>query len=123
MKLYFSLLNKQEILAPVFRWSNPTLVSDLAKAIIELSLSGAYGIHHVCGSTFIDRYSWFKVTSEYLGWDSSLVMPKEKQGEDDKLRPERINLDTNKFRKVFKTRLHSLEESLVFLKQDIAKNG
>ncbi|MDD5005710.1 MAG: SDR family oxidoreductase [Candidatus Omnitrophica bacterium] len=119
MNAYFTTLKGDKVLIPTFRWSNPTYVKDLAKALIELCLSKESGIFHICGATFINRYEWLKKTFKFLGWDSSLILPQESIPKNIVLRPHRISLNTDKFRNKFKTRLHNLEEALGMLKEDI----
>ncbi len=119
MKVYFSILKKENIFVPNFRWGNPTYVRDLAKAILELTVSECSGIYHVVGSTFINRYEWIKKTSVVLGWDSSYIFPQEKPVPSDFLRPFRVKLNSDKFTGNFKTKLHSLEEGLNLLKKEI----
>jgi len=118
MKVYFALMKKETIFVPDFRWSSPTYAGDLAAALVEMSLSRHNGLFHVTGSSFIDRYQWLKKTCEFLGWDVSLL---KRQAISDQVagRPLKVRLDTTKFRNTFKTKLHTLEEALVLLKQDM----
>ncbi len=119
VSVYFSLLKKEKILVPNFRWGNPTFVRDLSKAMLELTLSGCNGIYHVVGSTFINRYEWLKKTSDVLGWDASYVLPRKNPISSDFLRPFRVRLNTDKFNSNFNIKLHNLDEGLLLLKQEI----
>jgi dTDP-4-dehydrorhamnose reductase len=118
MRLYFSISKGNKVFVPVFRWGTPTYVKDLARALLELSLSKESGLFHVAGTTFISRYEWLRTTSDVLGWDASLVLPLERISEGIAPRPNKINLDTDKFCERFKTKLHSLQEGLECLKED-----
>lgn len=119
MNVYSSILKGEKIHIPVYRWGNPTHVKDLAKGILELTLSKESGIFHVVGATFINRYEWLKKTCEVLGWDSSLLLPLDQLQQDLAVRPSKINLDTQKFRDNFSTKLHTLEEGLGLLQLDM----
>lgn len=120
MNAYFSISSGQRCVVSALRWGTPTYVKDLAKAIVELSSTGATGIYHVAGATFVNRYDWLKKTCDALGWDSSLLTPKREVSCGLAFRPLKIGLDTKKFRENFKTKLHSLDESLELMKEDIA---
>jgi len=119
MKVYFSHKNKEKCFIPVSRWGTPTYVRDLAKAIVESSLTQESGIFHVAGLSFINRFDWLKKVSDGLGWDSSLLVANSGITSDDSKRPLKIGLDTRKFRSNFKTQLHTLEEAIELLKNDV----
>jgi len=123
MKVYFSVSRGQKCHVPVLRWGTPTYVGDLAKSIAELALSAETGIFHVAGLSFVNRYAWLKETCQFLGWDSSLVIPQDGIIEDAALRPFRIGLDTEKFRSKFNTRLHNVNESMELLKEDMLRRN
>ncbi len=119
MKAYFAILKKEKIFVPTYRWVTPTYVHDLAKALVELNLSGAQGIYHVAGSTYINRYEWLRKVCGVMEWDSSWLCPQNEIHPGATPYPLKIRLDTQKFRLCHKTRLHSLEESMFMLKNDI----
>lgn len=119
MKAYFSVLNRIRVFVPVYRWGTPTYVKDLSKAILELCLSKETGVFHIAGSSYINRYEWLKKSFDYLGWDSSLILPQTDIPKDAAMRPFKIGLDTKKFCSKFKTKLHALDEGLKFLKEDV----
>ena len=119
MSLYFALSKKQNIFAPTYRFSTPTYVGDLSKAIIELCLNNANGTYHVVGPTWINRYEWLKKTCQYLGWNEQYLKSEEQSPKEGVRYPSKVRLDTTKFRTTFKTKLHSLEDSLAMLKSQI----
>jgi len=120
MKAYFSIARSQKYIVQAFRWGTPTYAGDLAKAILELSDSGASGIFHIAGRSFINRYVWIRTICDALGWDSSLLVPQHKNNSGLAFRPVRIGLDTSKFNDNFSTRLCFLKEAVELLKRDIA---
>jgi dTDP-4-dehydrorhamnose reductase len=123
MKAYFSISKKEKMLVPTFRWGTPTYVHDLAKALVELSSAGARGTYHVVGSSFINRYEWLNQTCAALGWDTSWLCPQNEVPSKATPYPTKVRLDTQKFRLGYKTRLHTLEESIPMLKNDIRQTA
>jgi len=119
MKVYFSIFQKKKIQIPAYRYSSPTYVGDLANAIRELSASKEVGIFHLSGSSFLSRYDWLKQSADFLGWDSSFLLPQKDISEQEDLRPMKITFDTSKFKSSFEARLHSLQEALNILRDDI----
>lgn len=122
MKVYFSILKKEEISISAFRRGNPTYVKDLAKAIAELALAESRGIFHIAGRSFVGRYEWLKKACDVLGWDASFLIPRKEPLTNNILRPLRVNFNTDKFQSEFTVKLHNLEESLNLLKQDVSEN-
>ena len=118
MKAYFSVSKKERMLVQAYRWGTPTYVQDLAKAMVELSVSGADGIYHVTGSTFITRYEWLKKVCRAMEWDSSWLCPLTEISPKATPYPLKLRLDTQKFRRQFKIKLHSLDESMFLFKND-----
>jgi len=123
MQAYFSIMNKKRILVPVFRWANPIYVKDLAKAIVELSLSKESGLFHIAGPVFINRYNWLKKACKFLGWDSSFLLPLQNIPKNMVPRPYKIRLNTNKFHNKFKTQIHGIDAALKILEKDIVSEN
>ncbi|GEM_PF-1029920 len=119
MKAYFSISKKEKIYVPAFRWGNPTYVHDLAKAIVELSLSQKNDVYHVAGRSYLSRYEWIKKACDILGWDSSWVYSQDRTPKNPPVYSQRICFDTEKFHSQHKTKLHSLDEALAMLKDEI----
>lgn len=119
MSAYFAITQKRKLEISTLRSGTPTYTKDLAKAILELSLSREGGIFHITGLSYLNRYEWLCKTCEALGWDSSFLIPVEKSSPENTLYPLKIKLSTEKFRSRFKTKLHTLPEALALLKQDV----
>lgn len=119
MSTYFAVANKKIIEIPTFRWGTPTYVKDLAKAIVELTVSSQNGVYHAVGASYLNRYEWLKKVCDSVGWDSKYLVPQDHPRPSDVPYPHKIMLNSRKFSSKFKTKLHSLEESLKLLKQDI----
>ena len=119
MKLYFACRQKEEMFVPDFRFGTPTYAKDLAAAIVEMALSKESGVFHVVGQTYISRYEWLKKSADFLGWDSKCLVKTPKESSDIAFRPHKVKLLTDKFRSQFKTKLHTLEETLTIIKSEM----
>lgn len=120
MGLYFNLQKKKIATVPSFMWGNPTYVSDLAAALLELVRKALNGIFHVVGPDFIDRYTWAIQAGQLMDKDTSLI--KEDKIPPLKLkvpRPLKSNLSTVKFQSACDTVLHTLHDSLQLFKDNM----
>ncbi len=57
------------------QFGNPTLASELARALRTLAESGRNGIYHLSSSEVIDRYHFAVKIAEVFGLDASLIQP------------------------------------------------
>lgn len=120
MSLYRTLKDKKVFNAPSFLWGNPTYAEDLAEAITELLAKRSYGVFHVVGSSFINRFEWARQACKILQLDGSLVNEIKEPSPNDKIpRPLRSNLNTDKFRKSHKTVLHDVTEGLTLMRSSM----
>lgn len=118
MNLYRTIQDNKQFRAPSFLWGNPTYVGDLASAIIELGSIEMNGVFHAVGSSFINRYDWAIKACKIAGWDESLVIEMIDVPENMVPRPLRSNLDTKKFRSLYKTELSDVDNGIkAFLKE------
>ena len=120
MSAYFAISKKEKLSVPTFRWTTPTYVRDLAKAIVELGLSGTKGIFHVVGESYLNRYEWLKKTCDFLGWDSSWLVAQDSPSKNSVPYPAKVRLNTEKFHAQCQTPLNTLEQALVLLRKDIS---
>ena len=112
MDLYRKLNEGETVNVPSYLWGNPTYVDDLAKAIIELTERGINDVFHVVGNSYINRYDWAQKLSDAIGIDRRYVVEVKRQIQNSVPRPLKSNLNTDKFRKVCKTQLHTVDEGL-----------
>ena len=119
MSAYFAMSKRQKWEVSSYRWGTPTYVRDLARAIVHLSLSSHTGIFHAAGKTYLNRYDWLKKTFIRLGWDESWLVPQTKQTAHGLFYPAKIHLQTDKYAQLYNNELHTLEEALDLLNQDI----
>ncbi len=57
------------------QFGNPTLASELARALRTLAESGRNGVYHISGSEAIDRYHFVVKIAEVFDLDASLIQP------------------------------------------------
>jgi dTDP-4-dehydrorhamnose reductase len=57
------------------QFGNPTLASELARALRTLAESGRNGVYHLSGSEVIDRYHFAVKIAEVFDLDASLIQP------------------------------------------------
>ena len=98
MSLYFKLSNGEKVNAPSFLWGNPTHVSQLCHIILELSQKKAFGLYHVVGSSFIDRWEWASLFCDRLNLDKTLLNKVDTPPANIAPRPFRSNLDISKIK-------------------------
>jgi len=67
-------LKKNKIFNEVDDWYNvPTYVPNFVDAVMKLIQLKKEGIFHVCGSDFLNRYEWAKITAKIFHLDSNLI--------------------------------------------------
>ena len=67
-------LKKNRIFLEVDDWYNvPTYVPDFVNATMKLIQLKKEGIFHVCGSDFLNRYEWAKLTAKKFHLDPNLI--------------------------------------------------
>lgn len=123
MKIYFASQRQQQVNIPNFRWGTPTYSKDLAHALVELATSESTGLYHVVGSSYLSRWDWLTQTAEALEWDTSYLSSVNSEPEGMAFRPHKVHLRTDKFQNQFHAPLHSVEETIDLLKQDIASES
>ena len=72
-RLIHMLKAGQALNVPVDQIGTPTYAPDLARAAVELALSGRQGVYHVAGSEAVDRYAFAVHAAEVFGLNSSLI--------------------------------------------------
>jgi dTDP-4-dehydrorhamnose reductase len=67
------LRSGQTVRAATDLLGTPTYAPDVANAVLDLTLSGASGIWHVAGDTFLSRYELASRVAQVFGWGSGAV--------------------------------------------------
>lgn len=95
------------------QWGNPTSVTDLAAALLELLRAGAHGLFHFGGSAFMTRLELVQRIAAYFGLDASHVeaMTTTAAGQA-ATRPLRSGLRSERFSQTIGREPLSLEEGL-----------
>ena len=57
------------------QFNTPTLVDDLVSGILKLIQSSAYGLYHMSGKDYINRYDFAITLANSFGYDKSLIHP------------------------------------------------
>jgi len=120
MGLYFRLIENQQVKVPSFLWGNPTHAADLSNAIIELCENHEPGteIFNVVGSSFINRYEWSIKFCEIMNLETSLIIKSEDIPYNMVPRPLKSNLSISKFKSLYKTPLHNVDDGLIMLLEE-----
>ncbi|UCH94205.1 MAG: sugar nucleotide-binding protein, partial [Candidatus Aminicenantes bacterium] len=90
--------------------------------VMELIDKKQYGLFHIVGSGYINRYDWAIKFCEMAGLDKGKIVEVKTPAEDMVPRPLRSNLNTGKVRKILETKLHDVDEGLELLVKEMKKN-
>lgn len=116
MYLYQTLREGKLFKVPSFLYGNPTHAEDLVKAVQELIEKEYFGLYHIVGNGYINRYEWAMKFCEMAGLDKGkIVEVKEAPVNMVPQRPLLSHLDTGKISKLIKTKLHGVDEGLRLL--------
>jgi dTDP-4-dehydrorhamnose reductase len=70
-----ALSRRERIRIVTDEWSNPTPVSELARALLAACRAGVTGLYHVAGGEFLSRMAMVESLCKVMGLDRSLVTP------------------------------------------------
>lgn len=112
MHLMNTLKDQNSISVPSFLYGNPTYVGDLAAGVMDLIGSGSYGLYHIVGPGYINRYEWAKKCLAMAGMTGKTVEELTYPPTGMVPRPLRSHLDTTKFRSASNVKMHDIEEGL-----------
>lgn len=123
MYLYQTLRQGKTFRAPSFLYGNPTYAQDLAKAVMELIDKKRYGLFHIVGSGYINRYDWAVKFCKKAGLDKDRIIEAKEPPGNMVPRPLLSNLNTGKVRSILETKLHDVDEGLQLLIEEMKKNS
>lgn len=84
---------RERVEAPVDLFGTPTYAPDLARALVELTLTRAAGIWNVAGDTFLSRYELALMVADAFGTERGLIVEVEADWVEDPVnRPRRAGL-------------------------------
>jgi dTDP-4-dehydrorhamnose reductase len=122
MYLYQTLQQGKTFNTPSFLYGNPTYAPDLAKAILELIDKKHYGLFHIVGSGYINRYEWALKFCELAGLDKGKIIEVKDPPPHIVPRPLLSDLNTEKVRPLIATKLHDVDEGLQLLIEEMKRN-
>ena len=112
MYLYQTLEEGKSFNAPSFLFGNPTYAPDLVKAVMDLLRKQIFGLFHIVGNGYIDRYDWALKFCDRLGLDREKINEISSPPSHMVPRPLKSNLDAKKFRNVSDVNLSNVDEGL-----------
>lgn len=97
-------------------FGTPTYAPDLARALVELTLSRASGVWHVAGNSFLSRYELTKLVAVAFGYErAAIVEVSADQMEDSVNRPRRAGLRSARLAAANVSVITPIKESLAAL--------
>ncbi|MCP5104417.1 MAG: SDR family oxidoreductase [bacterium] len=112
MHLIDTLTEKDSIKVPSFLFGNPTYAGDLAGGIMDLLEKKNYGLYHIVGPGYINRYDWAVKCIGMAGLTGKTIEKLETPPANMVPRPLLSHLDTAKFRTVSNIKLQNIDEGL-----------
>ncbi len=73
--VYQNLRRGQPIRVVTDQYNTPTLAEDLARTIWSIVQTGRYGLFHVAGSEFMNRYEFARLVARTFQVDAGLIQP------------------------------------------------
>jgi dTDP-4-dehydrorhamnose reductase len=118
--VFNKLKNNEKIRVVTDQFSNPTLVDDLARAILELTSKKFSGIINIAGSEYLSRYDFAQKIAEEFELDPDKIEPAKTEDLKQKApRPFRGGLRIDLARKTLKTDLSGINKGLKHLRREI----
>lgn len=74
LKVILSLQEGEEFKAATDLYGSPTLVDDVALAVVRAAEKGKTGLYHVCGPEMLSRYEFAYKIAKTFGLDTKLVV-------------------------------------------------
>lgn len=102
------------------QFNTPTLVDDLADGISKIIQSSAYGLFHISGKEYINRYDFAVTLAESFGYDKKLIHPITTKGLNQKAnRPMKGGLKVNKAINEISYNPKSINDAFDYLKTQL----
>jgi dTDP-4-dehydrorhamnose reductase len=114
------LRNNEEIRVVTDQFNNPTLVDDLAKAILELATKKFSGVINIAGSEYLCRYDFAQKIAEEFELDKNRISPVKTEDLKQRApRPFKGGLKTDLKKKILKRDILGVSEALKYLKKEM----
>lgn len=118
--LYNNLKAGKAINVVTDQYNTPTLVDDLAEGILRTIDKSAYGLFHISGSEYINRFDFATILADVFEFDKSLIHPiTTNQLKQDAERPMNGGLKIEKAMKEIEYNPKSLVEAFEYLKTQL----
>ena len=123
MHLINTLKTSDSIKVPSFLSGNPTYAGDLAAATMDLMQNGNFGLYHVVGPGYINRYDWALKCLEAAKITGKTIENMTEPPQCMVPRPLTSNLDTTKFNSKSNVKMRNVDEGLqLFARQFLASS-
>ena len=118
-------LSQNKIVDPYTdQYGTPTLVDDLAKAILKIIQSDVKGLYHACGKTCLNRYEFALILADVFGFDKSLIKPVTKyEKKQNAPRPISTCLDSYKLEHLLSFNFSDVESGVRFIHSKYKNNN
>lgn len=114
-----NLRNGRTISIVADQYITPTLNTNLARMVLEITNRKLYGVYHLAGSTRISRFDFAVELAKTFGLDQDLIIKSEmKDMKWAARRPSDSSLDTSKAFRDLDEKPWSIEEALITLKSE-----
>ncbi|HUW05434.1 MAG TPA: SDR family oxidoreductase [Williamwhitmania sp.] len=122
LRVQQALENKKEYRVPNDQFRTPTLVEDLAKAILVIGTNRIEGLFHISGEEGLTNYEFGRRVATIFGLDEGLLIPvSTAELEEKAARPLNTGFSIAKARQVFGFKPMDTNEGLLFVKRQMAK--
>lgn len=119
-----SLKGKKSITVVTDQYNNPTLAEDLARGTEQVIQQSWVGTLHLAGKQYLNRFDFALSVAKFFELDTDMIQPiKTASLKQASPRPEYGGLKIDKAVKILDYEPRSIEESFIFLKWKMEKNG
>jgi dTDP-4-dehydrorhamnose reductase len=117
-----ALENEKEYRVPNDQFRTPTLVEDLAKAILIIGINHIDGLFHISGAEGLTNYEFGKRVAAVFGLNEGLLVPvTSTELEEKAIRPLNTGFSITKAQHVFGFKPMAISEGLLLVKKQMAK--
>jgi dTDP-4-dehydrorhamnose reductase len=114
------LMNREEVKIVTDQFITPTLNTNLAMMLLEISERRLKGIFHTAGATRVSRYEFALQIADKFELDKDLIIPSRMEELNwIAKRPEDSSLDTSKASRYLKEKPYDLDRALTILKEEM----
>jgi dTDP-4-dehydrorhamnose reductase len=114
MHLINTLKTQDQINVPSFLYGTPTYVGDLSAGILDLILNERFGLYHIVGPGYINRYEWAIKCLKMAGIEGKTIEEIKSPPDNMVPRPLLSHLDNSKFCAHSTIKMKDIEEGLAF---------